>query len=138
MDAALTFARDHRWGVLATMRSGGRPQLSNIGYAVDDTGLIRISLTATRAKTRNVRRDPRVSLHITRDDFFAYVVFDGDAELSAVSTEPGDAAGQELADLYRAMQGEHPDWDEYFRAMVADERQVLRLRPSHAYGMLPS
>ncbi len=138
IDAALAFARNHQWGVLATLRASGRPQLSNIGYVVDETGLIRISLTATRAKTRNAVRDPRVSLHITRDDFFAYVVLDGDAELSAVSTEPGDAAGQELADLYRAMQGEHPDWDEYFRAMVADQRQVLRLRPTHAYGMLPS
>ena len=61
---------------------------------------------------------------------------EGDAELSAVSTEPGDATGQELADLYRALNGEHPDWDEYFAAMVADERQVLRIRPTHVYGML--
>jgi hypothetical protein len=65
-------------------------------------------------------------------------VIEGDGELSAVSTEPGDAAGQELADLYRSLGGEHPDWDDYFRAMVKDQRQVLRLRPSHAYGMLPS
>lgn len=136
LDTALAFARDHRWGVLTTQRRNGRPQLSNIGYAIDDTGLIRISLTATRAKTRNIQRDPRVSLHVTRDDFFAYVVFEADGELSEVSTEPGDAAGQELADLYRAMSGEHPNWDEYFAAMFADQRQVLRLRPDHVYGMV--
>lgn len=136
LDAALTFARDHRWGVLTTQRRNGRPQLSNIGYAIDHAGVIRISLTATRAKTRNIQRDPRVSLHVTREDFFAYVVFEADGELSPVSTEPGDAVGQELADLYRSLSGEHPDWDEYFAAMVADQRQVLRLHPDHAYGMI--
>jgi PPOX class probable F420-dependent enzyme len=138
IDTALAFARDHRRGVLATLRANGRPQLSNIAYGIDDAGLIRISLTATRAKTKNAERDPRVSLHVATDDFWAYVVIEGDGELSAVSTEPGDAAGQELAELYRSLSGEHPDWDDYFRAMVTDQRQVLRIRPTHVYGMLPS
>lgn len=138
LDAALAFVRDHRNGVLTTLKRDGRPQLSNIVYVVDDDGVIRISVTATRAKSRNAERDPRVSLHVSREDFWAYVVIEADAELSAVSTEPGDAAGQELADLYRSLSGEHPDWDDYFRAMVADQRRVLRLRPTHAYGMLPT
>jgi PPOX class probable F420-dependent enzyme len=137
LDAALAFAREHPQGILVTLKRDGRPQTSNIIFAVGDDGLIRISVTAPRAKTRNALRDPRVSLHVNQDDFWAYVVIEGDAELSPVSTEPGDAAGQELADLYRAMQGEHPDWDEYFAAMVRDQRQVLRIRPTHAYGMLP-
>lgn len=138
LDDALTFLRDHRRGVLVTLRRDGRPQLSNIMYAVDEKGVVRISVTATRAKTRNAARDPRVALHVTREDFFAYVVIDGTAELSPVTTAPGDAAGQELADLYRLMAGEHPNWVEYFRAMVTDQRQVLRIRPERAYGMLPS
>jgi PPOX class probable F420-dependent enzyme len=137
IDSALDFARQHHRGVLATLRRNGRPQLSIIGFGVDDDGLIRISLTATRAKTANARRDPRVSLEVASDDQWSYVVIEGEAELSDVSTEPGDAAGQELADLYRSLSGEHPDWDEYFAAMVADERLVLRIRPTHAYGMLP-
>jgi len=134
---ALAFVRDHRQGVLVTQRRDSRPQLSNIMYGVDESGLVGISVTATRAKTRNATRDPRVSLHVTRDDFFAYVVLEGTAELSPVTTEPGDAAGRELADLYRRMAGEHPNWDEYFQAMVTDQRQVLRIRPERAYGMLP-
>ncbi len=138
LDSAMTFVRNHRNGVLTTIKRDGRPQLSNIVYAVDDGGLIRISVTATRAKTRNAARDPRVSLYVCREDFWAYAVVEGDGELSAVSTEPGDAAGQELADLYRSLSGEHPDWDDYFRSMVADQRQVLRLRPTHTYGMLGS
>jgi PPOX class probable F420-dependent enzyme len=137
LDAALAFARQHPRGILVTLKRDGRPQTSNIMFTVGDDGLIRISVTAARAKTRNAARDPRVSLHVNQDDFWAYAVIEGDAELSPVSTEPGDATGQELAEMYRAMQGEHPDWDEYFAAMVRDQRLVLRLRPTHAYGMLP-
>jgi PPOX class probable F420-dependent enzyme len=137
LDTALAFVRDHRWGVLVTLKSDGRPQLSNIGYAVGDDGIIRISVTAGRAKTANAGRDPRVSLHVTREDFYAYAVIEGRAELSAVTTEPGDAAGQELADLYRAMAGEHEDWDDYFAAMVHDRRQVLRIHTDRAYGTVP-
>ncbi|HEY5154569.1 MAG TPA: PPOX class F420-dependent oxidoreductase [Acidimicrobiales bacterium] len=134
---ALAFARDHQQAVLVTLKTSGRPQLSNIMYAVGDDGLVRISVTADRAKTVNAGRDPRVSLHITRDDFYAYAVIEGRAELTPVTTQPGDATGQELADLYRAMVGEHEDWDDYFAAMVNDRRLVLRIHPERAYGMLP-
>jgi len=54
-----------------------------------------------------------------------------------VTTEPGDATGQELADLYREVAGEHDDWDDYFAAMVRDRRLVLRIHPERAYGMIP-
>ena len=134
---ALAFMRDHRQGVLVTQRRDGRPQLSNIMYGIDDAGVIRISLTARRAKARNAGRDTRVSLHVTREDFYAYAVVDGRAELSDVSREPGDAVGVELADLYRAIAGEHENWDDYYQAMVTDERLVLRIHPERAYGMLP-
>ena len=137
LDEGLAFVRDHREGVLVTLRRDGRPQLSNIIYSVDDDGLIRISVTAPRAKARNAGRDPRVSLHVSRDDFYAYVVIDGTAELTDVSREPGDAVGLELADLYRAMIGEHEDWEAYYQAMVTDQRMVLRVHPERAYGMLP-
>jgi PPOX class probable F420-dependent enzyme len=137
LDEALAFVRDHREGVLVTLRRDGRPQLSNIIYAVDDSGLVRISVTYDRAKARNARRDPRVSLHVSRDDFYAYAVIDGTAELSDVSTEPADAVGRELADLYRSVVGEHDDWNAYYRAMVSDRRLVLRIHPERAYGMLP-
>jgi len=137
LDTALAYARDHRRGVLTTIRADGRPQLSNIMYAVDDAGTIRISVTDGRAKTANARRDPRVSLHITSDDFWSYVVIDADAEVGAVTTAPGDAAGRELADLYRSLAGEHDDWDDYFAAMVRDHRLVLTLHPTSAYGMVP-
>ncbi len=134
-DTGLDFARSRRNGVLITLKRDGRPQSSNIAYVVGEDGLVRISVTEGRAKTRNMRRDPRVSLHVSADDFWSYVVLEGDAELSPVATDPGDATVDELVEYYRLMQGEHPDWDEYRAAMVRDERLVLRIRATHAYGM---
>ena len=135
---ALTYARAHRRGVLVTQKRDGRPQLSNIMYGVSDDDVVQISLTADRAKTKNATRDPRVSLHVTADDFWSYVVLEGDADLTPVAAEPDDATVDELVALYRSLQGEHPDWDEYRAAMVRDRRLVLRLRPTHAYGMTGS
>jgi PPOX class probable F420-dependent enzyme len=133
---ALAFAAERRNGVLVALKRDGRPQLSNIVYAVGDDGVVRISITADRAKYANLVRDPRISLHISRDDFWGYVVLEGDAELSAVAEDPADATVDELVDLYRALAGEHSNWEEYRAAMVADRRLVVRLRPSRAYGML--
>ncbi|MCD9623895.1 PPOX class F420-dependent oxidoreductase [Rhabdothermincola salaria] len=136
LTAAMAYLRERRNGVLVTLKSDGRPQSSNIIYVVGDDDVVRVSVTDDRAKTRNMRRDPRVSLHVSADDFWSYVVVEGDADLSPVATDPHDATVDELVELYRAMQGEHGDWDEYRAAMVADQRLVLRLRPTHAYGML--
>ena len=134
--AALDFIREHRQGVLITLKSDGRPQSSNIAYALGDDGIIRISITDSRAKTTNMRRDPRVSLHVSRSDFYAYAVVEAEAELTPVSASADDATVDELVECYRSVAGEHPDWDEYRQAMVADGRLLLKLSPTRAYGML--
>jgi PPOX class probable F420-dependent enzyme len=135
---ALEFARPRRQGVLTTQKRDGRPQLSNISYHLGDDDVVRISVTDGRAKTANLRRDSRASLHVTRDDFYAYVVLECDATLTPVAQSPDDPTVEQLVEYYRAVAGEHDDWDEYRRAMVADRRLLLELRPVHAYGMLPS
>lgn len=133
----LAFVAEHHRGVLATIRSDGRPQLSNLFYAYDrDADLIRISVTADRAKTRNIAGDPRVTLHVTSTDFWTWVAVDGTAELTPVAADPHDATVDELVTYYRATSGEHDDWDAYRAAMVADRRLVVRFRPDHAYGQL--
>ena len=133
---ALAFARSTTQGILTTLRRDGRPQLSNIAYWLDDEGVFRISVTDGRAKTANLRRDPRASLYIGRDDFWAYVVLDATAELLPVTTSPDDLTADRMVDYYRALRGEHPDWDDYRRAMVADRRLLVELRPTSCYGML--
>lgn len=136
---AVAFARGRQQGVLVTIRRDGRPQLSNIIYAMADDGTARISITEDRAKTKNLRRDARACLYVAGDSFWQYVVLDGEVELSAAAREPNDATVEDLVDLYRSIRGEdHPDWDEYRRAMVAEHRLVARLRPTSSYGLLRS
>ena len=135
---AMDFVREHRRGVHVTQKRDGRPQLSNIAYSVGDDGVIRMSNTSDRAKYRNLQRTPLASLHVTRDDLYAYAVIEADVELSGVATEPGDEAVDELVEQYRAVAGEHDDWHAFRAAMVADRRVVVRLKPTRAYGMLPS
>ena len=136
LDQALAFAGARNHGVLATIRRDARPQLSNIVYRLDGA-VARISVTADRAKTRNLERDPRASLYVVGDDFWHYVVLDGMAELTPVAGAPDDATVEELVGLYRAISGEHPDWDEYRRVMVDERRLVVRLSIDRAYGMMP-
>ena len=134
----LAFVAENKGGVLATLKSGGRPQLSNVGYAYDaDAGLFRISVTDSRAKTRNLRRDPRVTLHVASKDFWTWIAVEGTADLTPVAADPHDDTVEELVTYYRGINGEHGDWDEYRAAMVADRRRVVRFRPEHVYGQLP-
>jgi PPOX class probable F420-dependent enzyme len=136
--SAVDFARAHHRSVLTTIRRNGRPQLSNVAYQVRDDHQIRISITADRAKYHNLRREPWAALHVTRPDFFAYVVLEGTVDLSPVAARPGDDTVEELVAYYRAVSGEHEDWDAYRAAMVAERRVVVRLTPDRAYGMLPA
>ncbi len=132
---ALALAAEQKLGVLVTQKRDGRPQMSNITYCVGGDTVVRISVTDGRAKTNNLRRDPRASLYVGRADGWAYLVLEGHAELTEVAASPDDAAVEELVGLYRASQGEHPDWDEFRQAMVADRRLVVQLHAERAYGM---
>jgi PPOX class probable F420-dependent enzyme len=126
-------------GVLATIKRDGRPQLSNVSYAFDrERSLIRVSTTDGRAKTANLRRDPRASFYVASLDGWTYAVAEATAELSPVATDPRDATVAELIDIFRAVKGEHPDWDDYRRAMVQDRRIALHLRVDRVYGMPPA
>ena len=123
--------------VLASIRgSDGLPQLSNVGHMVGSDGVIRVSTTANRAKYANLRRRPWAALKVDVGTFWSYVVVEGPVELSAVAAAPNDPTVEELIEVYRAIGGEHEDWDDYRRAMVADQRLVVRLRPNRAYGLL--
>ncbi|MFF1920787.1 PPOX class F420-dependent oxidoreductase [Streptomyces sp. NPDC058221] len=134
-DALLRLFSEGNSGVLVTLKRDGRPQLSNVNhFYYPDERIIRVSVTEDRAKTRNLRRDSRASYHVTSEDRWAWTVADGTADLTPVAAAPADATVAELVTLYRDVQGEHPDWDDYRRAMVRDRRVVLRLHVEHVYG----
>src|SRR5256885_12470805 len=118
-------------GILATIKRDGRPQLSNILYFVDDDGRVKISVTQTRAKTHNLRRDPRASLHVQGRDRYEYLVAQGTAELVE-----GEGLAEALRRYYRKVRGEHPNWPEYDAAMVEAQRLLLSASVDDAYGSL--
>lgn len=137
-DKLLAVISGNSLGVLATVKRDGRPQLSNVSYHFDPPSLtISVSVTEPRAKTRNLRRDPRASILVAADDGWAYAVAEGDAVLSAPAADPHDETVEGLIGLYRSVSGEHPDWDEYREAMVTDRRVLLTLPITHLYGMPP-
>ena len=134
---ALQFSSRTTDGVAITLKRDGRPQVSNVTFHVDGD-VIRFSATETRAKVRNLRRDDRLSFYVAGPDFGSYVVLEGDATVTPPAAATDDATVEALVDLYRRIAGEHPDWQEYREAMVADQRVVVSLRPTHAYGGGPT
>jgi PPOX class probable F420-dependent enzyme len=131
LERARQFLSQHRHGVLATIHRDGRPQLSNILYVLDDDGRLKISVTQTRAKTKNLRRDPRAALHVQGRDPYEYLVIEGRAQLIE-----GNGLAEKLRDYYRKASGEHPDWTEYDEAMINEQRLLVSLSVDHAYGQL--
>lgn len=125
--------RNNRHGTVVTIKRDGRPQLSPVSFAFDGE-TIRVSSTDDRAKIKNLRRDPRVSFYVTGPDYDGYVVAEGTAVLSDVAADPHDATVDELVEVYRAIAGDHPDWDEYRAAMVTEKRLVLRVTVDRVYG----
>lgn len=133
---ALAWAARRKNGVLITIRADGRPQSSDIVYLVDGDE-VAISVTADRAKTRNMMRDPRAVLHLTDPASWSYLSFDGTVTLSPVTTSAGDATSDALVAYYEAVAGEaHPNWDEYRQAMIDEQRLIVRLTPHSVVGQI--
>ena len=125
-DGMLEFVRPRHHGVLLTRRRDGDPQASPVTMGVDREGRVVVSTYPERAKTANVRRDPRVSVLVLSDDFGgAWLQLDGRAEVLDLPE-----ALDPLVEYYRSISGEHPDWDEYRRAMVAQGKSLIRVTPT--------
>jgi PPOX class probable F420-dependent enzyme len=127
-DDARAFLTDNHNAVLATFRRDGRPQLSVVGATVDAQGRVIISTRQTAIKTKNLRRDPRVSVIIMSPGFYgAWAQVEGTAEI----VEQPEALDL-LVDYYRRMAGEHDNWDEYRAAMVEEKRVLVRFEIERA------
>jgi PPOX class probable F420-dependent enzyme len=125
---ALDFLRANHRSVLVTRKRDGEPQLSPVGHGVDGLGRVVISSREPAYKVRNLRRDPRANLLGLSDGFFGkWVQIDGTAELISLPE-----AMEPLVELYRQIQGEHPDWDDYRTAMVREQRLIIAITPTSA------
>ncbi len=122
-DALLDFVRPHHHMIVITRRQDGSPQASPVTGGVDADGRIVVSTYPERAKARNLRRDQHCGVLVLSDDFGgAWVQVDGTAEVLDLPD-----ALEPLVDYYRAIAGEHPDWDEYRQAMTAQGKSLLRI-----------
>jgi PPOX class probable F420-dependent enzyme len=122
----LEFVRPRHHMVLLTRRADGTPQVSPVTGGLDDDGRIVVSTYPERAKTANARRRPDVSVLVLSDEFDGpWVQVDGTCEVLDLpeSVEP-------LVEYFRNISGEHPDWDEYRRAMVEQGKSLLRITPA--------
>ncbi|NMO03305.1 PPOX class F420-dependent oxidoreductase [Gordonia sp. TBRC 11910] len=124
-----------RIGILATIKSSGMPQLSPVTPFYDrDSDVILVSIAEGRAKTTNLRRDPRAALEVTDSTGYTWATAEGEATLIGPGTDPDGPEVDELVDYYRKAAGEHPDWADYRRVMVADRRVLLKLSVDRVYG----
>ena len=123
LEQARAHVREHSHAVLSTVRRNGTPQMSPVTVAVDDAGRVVVSSRETAYKVRNLRRDPRAWLCVFPDAFYGpWVQLEGTVEVLSLPE-----ALEPLVDYYRAVAGEHEDWDDYRRAMVEEQRCLLRL-----------
>jgi PPOX class probable F420-dependent enzyme len=128
LDEARQFLRANHRSVLVTRKRTGDPQLSPVNHGVDDLGRVVISSREPAYKVRNLRRDRRASLLGLNDGFYGeWVQIDGTAELISLPE-----AMEPLVELYRQIQGEHPDWDDYRAAMLRDQRLIIAITPASA------
>jgi len=130
---------ESRLGVLATIKANGLPQLSPVTPFYDRVsstgqGVIYVSMTEGRAKTANLRRDPRAALEVTRSDGWAWATAEGAVTLTGPGADPHSPEVEALVDYYRRAAGEHPDWDEYRSVMVSDRRVLMALSVDRVYG----
>jgi PPOX class probable F420-dependent enzyme len=93
-----------------------------------------VSITEGRAKTANLRRDPRAALEVTSSDGWEWATAEGSVTLTGPGTDPDGPEVQALVDYYRAAAGEHPNWDDYRAAMVSDRRVLMAMTVEKVYG----
>jgi PPOX class probable F420-dependent enzyme len=124
-----------RIGVLATIKANGLPQLSPVTPYYDrQADVIYVSMTEGRAKTANLRRDPRAAFEVTSADGWEWATAEGGVTITGPGTDPKGPEVEALVGYYRAAAGEHPDWDEYRSVMVADRRVLMTLAVERVYG----
>ena len=128
------FASETHRGVLTTFRRNGAAQMSIISCGPMREGIC-FTVTEDRVKLKNLRRDPRCSLMVSRESWWGFVVLEGRAQIISADNTGPEELRLALREAYTAASGEdHPDWAEYDKAMRDDRRSVIIVVPDHIYG----
>ncbi|CAL9565526.1 pyridoxamine 5'-phosphate oxidase family protein [Streptomyces pilosus] len=133
-DALSDLLGTQQFGTLATVKRSGHPHLTTMVYSWDpEARIVRFSTTADRIKVTHLRRDPRAALHVQGGDVWSFAVAEGEAELTGVTTVPGDEVGREL--LGMVPEAARPEDEQAFlEELVAERRLVVRLKVDRLYG----
>jgi PPOX class probable F420-dependent enzyme len=127
---------DARLGVLATIKANGMPQLSPVSPFYDpETNAVYISVSNTRAKIKNLRRDPRAALQVTRDDGWAWATAEGPVTLTDPTTDPHSTQAETLMDFYRRTARHTPDWDDMRATIVTEQLVLVTMTADKVYGL---
>lgn len=133
-DALSDLLAAHSFGTLATIKDSGHPHLTTMIYGWDPSArMVRFFTTADRAKVKHLQRNSRASLHVPGPDVWSFAVAEGDAEVSDIAREPGDAIGQEIWDMLPE-QMRPDDQCAFFVSLVEERRVVIRLNVTRLYG----
>lgn len=133
-DALSALLATHQFGVLATNKRSGHPHLTTMLYHWDpQSRIVRFSTTADRVKVRQLRNDSRAALHVSSEDHWSFAVAEGEAEVSEITTEAGDAVGRELLAMLPAS-ARLADEEPFLAQLVAEQRLVIRLKVDRLYG----
>ena len=130
------FITEHRNGVIATFGKSGAAQMTVVTH-----GLYRGAPAFTSAgglvKVRNLARDPRCSYLVMSPNGRSYVTIEGHAEVYGPDVTDPEVLRLALRDIYRAAaRKEHPDWDDYDRAMAEQQRRGIVVIAERVYHNL--
>ena len=132
-EKAREFAGENNKGVVTTFRKSGAAQMSIVVCTPLGDG-VAFTTTEDRAKLINLRRDPRCSILVSKEDWWGFIVFEGRAEMIDQAGTPHDEFLAACRQVYRQISGEHGNWDEYDQSMIDDRRVVVTVVPERVYG----
>lgn len=137
-DARPFMEKNHR-GVISTYQANGAMQNSIVVCGAFRGNAAFVIVWGKSAKTRNLRRDPRCTVLAVSDDWRNCVAVEGQAELHDYHNTPAEEYRVLLREVFRACgDKDHPDWEEYDRAMVQQDAVTVFVKPERVYGRLPS
>ena len=122
-EKARAYLQELRFAVLATINQDGTPQLTTMWYLLEDEGSILMNTKVGRAKERNMRRDPRISICI--EDGYDFITINGTVEL----IDDPEIAQHDIYRLSARYHGEEKAKQQMREQFSKETRVSLRLKP---------
>jgi PPOX class probable F420-dependent enzyme len=124
LQAIRDFAKATTRSVLVTRRKDGGLQSSPMACVADDEGNVLTATRAANAKTKNLVRDPRITMCLFTDQWPGpWMHVEGEVEITRLP----DA--MPLLQAYYARRGQDTTTEEFRRRMLHENRVLIRVKP---------